>query len=52
MCYTIEDPEVGYVQGMNMILSGFLYHIQDEAFSYAVFRKLFHSIRQNYLHNF
>ena len=52
MCYAIEDPEVGYVQGMNMILSGFLYHIEEEAYCYGVFRKLFLCIRKNYLNNF
>lgn len=35
-----------------MILSGFLYHIKDEARTYAVIRKVFHSVRNNYLDNF
>ena len=49
MCYALEDPDVGYIQGMNMILSGFLYHIQEEAKTYAVTRKIFHSVRDIYL---
>jgi hypothetical protein len=39
---------VGYIQGMNMILSGLLYHIKDEVKTYAVFRKLIFSIRSIY----
>ena len=29
MCYGYEDPQIGYIQGMNMILSGLLFHIKD-----------------------
>lgn len=42
MCYAVEDPEVGYVQSMNIVISGVLYHIRDEAKTYAICRKLFH----------
>lgn len=48
MCYGYEDPEVGYIQGMNMILSGLVFHIKDEVKTYAVFRKLILSIRTIY----
>ena len=49
MCYSVEDPEVGYVQSMNIIVSGVLYHVRDEAKSYAISRKIFHEIRRIYL---
>jgi hypothetical protein len=49
MCYTVEDPEVGYVQSMNIVMSGVLYHVRDEAKTYAICRKLFHEIRKIYL---
>lgn len=49
MCYSLEDPEVGYVQGMNMVMAGILYHVRDEAKTYAIVRKLFHQIRKIYL---
>jgi hypothetical protein len=49
MNYSIEDSQVGYVQGMNMILSGILYHVKDEIKTYAIFRKLIYSIRSIYL---
>lgn len=49
MCYALEDPDVGYIQGMNMILSGLLYHVQEEAKTYAVTRKVFYAIREIYL---
>ena len=29
MNYAVEDPKIGYVQGMNLILSGILYHVKD-----------------------
>lgn len=29
MCYGFEDIKVGYIQGMNMILSGIIYHVKD-----------------------
>ena len=48
-CYVIEDPELGYVQGMNMIMSGILYHVRDEAKAYAITRQLFHQIRDIYI---
>lgn len=49
MCYSVEDPEVGYVQSMNIVMSGVLYHVRDEAKTYAICRKLFHEIRRIYL---
>ena len=49
MCYSYEDPEIGYIQGMNLILSGIIYHVKSEVKSYAVFRKLIFSIRSIYL---
>lgn len=49
MCYTVEDPEVGYVQSMNIVTSGVLFHVRDEALTYAICRKLFHEIRKIYL---
>lgn len=51
MCYATEDPMVGYVQGMNMILSGIIYHVKDEVRTYAIFRKLILSLRNIYLHS-
>ena len=48
MCYGYEDPQIGYIQGMNMILSGLLYHIKDEVKTYAVFRKLIFLVRTVY----
>ena len=45
----IEDIKVGYVQGMNMILAGILYHVKEEAKCYGIFRKLLNSIRSIYL---
>jgi hypothetical protein len=48
MSYGFEDPKVGYIQGMNMILSGVIYHVKDEIKSYAVFRKLIFTIRNIY----
>jgi hypothetical protein len=48
----IEDTKIGYVQGMNMILAGILYHVKDEARSYGIFRKLLYSIRTIYLDAF
>ena len=49
LCYSVEDPAVGYVQGMNMVMAGVLYHVRDETKTYAVVRKLFHQIRSIYL---
>lgn len=34
---------------MNIVLSGVLYHVRDEAKSFAICRKLFHEIRRIYL---
>lgn len=48
MCYGYEDLKVGYIQGMNLILSGLIYHIKEEIRSFAVFRKLIFSIRTIY----
>ncbi len=48
----MEDTKIGYVQGMNMILSGILYHVKDEAKSYGIFRRLLYSIRTIYLDSF
>lgn len=48
----MEDTKIGYVQGMNMILAGILYHVKDEARSYGIFRKLLYSIRTIYLDSF
>lgn len=48
MSYGFEDTKVGYIQGMNMILSGVIYHVKDEIKSYAVFRKLIFTIRNIY----
>jgi hypothetical protein len=48
----VEDTKIGYVQGMNMILSGILYHVKDEAKSYGIFRRLLYSIRTIYLDSF
>lgn len=47
-CYAYEDAEVGYIQGMNMILSGLLYHVKDEIKAFAVFRKLIYEMRTIY----
>lgn len=47
-CYSYEDPEIGYIQGMNLILSGIIYHVKDEVRSYAIFRKLIFNIRTIY----
>ena len=49
MCYSVYDSEVGYVQGMNMVMAGILYHVRDESSTYAIVRKLFHQIRPIYL---
>lgn len=49
MVYGFEDAKVGYIQGMNMILSGIAYHVKDEVRSYAVFRKLIFTIRSTYI---
>lgn len=38
--YSKYDPEIGYVQGMNVILSGLLYHIKEEEPTFWVFAKL------------
>ncbi len=51
MCYASEDLKLGYIQGMNMILSGLLYHIKEEIKTYAVFRKLIFSMRGIYLNS-
>jgi hypothetical protein len=51
MTYATEDPMVGYVQGMNMILSGIIYHVKDEVRTYGIFRKLIQSLRSIYLHS-
>lgn len=48
MSYGFEDTKVGYIQGMNMILSGIIYHVKEEIKSYAVFRKLIFTIRTIY----
>ena len=50
MAYATEDPKVGYVQGMNLVLSGVLYHVKDEVKSYAVMRNLVYAMRGVYLH--
>jgi hypothetical protein len=49
MTYAYEDRLVGYIQGMNMILSGLLYHIKEEIKTYAVFRKVIFTMRSIYL---
>lgn len=49
LCYAIEDPEVGYVQSMNIIVSSILYHVRDEAKTFAIVRKIFHQMRTVYL---
>lgn len=49
MVYGFEDAKVGYIQGMNMILSGIAYDLKDEVRSYAVFRKLIFTIRSTYI---
>ncbi len=51
MSYAFEDKQVGYIQGMNMILSGLLYHIKEEIKTYAVFRKLIFTMRSIYLNS-
>lgn len=51
MSYALEDSKVGYIQGMNMILSGLLYHIKEEVKTYAVFRKLIFNMRTVYLNS-
>lgn len=51
MSYAFEDKQVGYIQGMNMILSGLLYHIKEEVKTYAVFRKLIFTMRSIYLNS-
>lgn len=51
MCYACEDGKVGYIQGMNVILSGLLFHLKDEVRTYAVFRKLIYTLRNIYLHS-
>jgi hypothetical protein len=51
-CYVIEDTKIGYVQGMNMILAGILYHVKDEAKSYGIFRKVLYYMRDVYLDSF
>jgi hypothetical protein len=38
--YSKCDPEVGYVQGMNIILSGIVYHVKEEEESFWVFEKV------------
>ena len=48
MAYGYEDVKVGYIQGMNVILSGLIYHIKEEVKAYAVFRKFIFSIRTIY----
>ncbi len=49
MSYACEDPKVGYIQGMNVILSGILYHVKEETKSFAVFRNLILNVRSMYL---
>ena len=51
MCYAVGDRKVGYVQGMNLVLSGILYHIKDEIKAYAVFRSLTYSMRGVFLNS-
>jgi glutathionyl-hydroquinone reductase len=48
----VEDREIGYIQGMNMILSGVIYHVSDESLCYGIIRTLFLKIRNIYLDNF
>lgn len=48
----MEDTKIGYVQGMNMILAGILYHVKDEVRSFGIFRKILYSIRGIYLDGF
>lgn len=50
MSYATEDPKVGYIQGMNIILSGILYHVKDEIKTFAIFRNLILNVRNMYLH--
>lgn len=49
MCYAAEDPKIGYIQGMNIILSGILYHVKDEIKSFAIFRNVVLNIRSMYM---
>ena len=49
MSYACEDPKVGYIQGMNVILSGIVYHVKDEIKSFAIFRNLILNVRSMYL---
>ncbi len=49
MSYACEDPKVGYIQGMNVILSGILFHVKDEIKSFAVFRNIIINVRSMYL---
>ncbi len=48
-CYCIEDPDVGYVQGMNLIMAGLLFHLKDAIHTYAVFREINLEVRSLYL---
>lgn len=51
MCYATEDTKVGYIQGMNIILSGIIFHVKDEIKSYAIFRGIILKIRNIYLNS-
>jgi hypothetical protein len=38
--YSLYDKEVGYVQGMNIMVSSLIYHIKEEEKAFWVFCKL------------
>ena len=52
--YSTFDSEVGYVQGMNILVSGLLYHIKDEEDTFWVFCKMMQecNLRKLFLQGF
>lgn len=48
--FSIREPELGYVQGMNFVVASLLYHLQDESLTFWVFCHLVQwlDLKENY----
>ena len=52
--YAVEDGEVGYVQGMNLVAAAILLHVKEPAPCFVVFREVmkYGKLRQLYMDDF